>query len=136
MTFEDDLAAAKAAERRTLDVSVDVNGKLYKFRFTQMIGTEYAAETLLHAPNLEVALHREYGYDVHALSRAVAHRCAVLVEGKKERALSKEQWAELFEVLDGGAQGKIANTVFELNEFATAKAVAAARKVLDGSALN
>lgn len=136
MTFAEDLAAAKAAGRRTLDVPVTINETRYKFRFSQMDGAEYAAETLRHAPDFSVPLHRQYGYDLNSLSRAVTPRCAVLLDGDNEVPLSAEEWADLFAVADGGAQEEIANTVFTLNEFATARAVELAKKVLDGSVLN
>ncbi len=134
MGFRDDLAAAKTAPRQTLVAQVEVNGARYKLKFTQMDGTEYAAETLKHPLTPEVDFGREFGYDIHSLSRAIAPRCAVLLDGKDEETLSADEWADLFTVLDGGAQQIIANTVFQLNEFASAKAVAAARKVLDGTA--
>lgn len=136
MTFAEDLAAAKSAKRPHLDVSVELNGRRHKFRFTQMDGSEYAQETLRHPPDLSIPLHRQYGYDLHSLSRAVAPRCGRRIEGKDEVELSSEEWADLFSVADGGAQEEIANSIFQLNEFASAKAVAAAKKVLDGSALN
>lgn len=119
-----------------MTVRLDLNGQTFKFRFEQMLGTEYVEETLRHAPDLEVPLHRQFGYDVHAMARAVAHRCSYLIEGKEERRLDEEQWAKMFPLLDAGSLAKITNTVFELNEFASSRAVAAAKKVLDGTALS
>jgi len=134
--FREDIAAANVAPAASLTVPVEVNGKRYKLKFTKMLGTEYAAETLLHPPNIETSFGREYGYDIHSLSRAVAPRCGVLLDGKVEETLTPEEWADLFLALDGGAHEQIANTIFQLNEYSSAKAVAAARKVLDGTALN
>jgi len=136
MGFKEDIAAAKVAPAPSLVVPIELNGKPYKLKFTKMLGSEYAAETLLHEPNVETSFGREYGYDIHSLSRAVAPRCGVLLDGKVEETLSVEEWADLFLALDGGAHEQIANTIFQLNEYSSAKAVAAARKVLDGTAVS
>jgi hypothetical protein len=134
--FADDLAAAKETPRRSMVVPVEVNGRRHRFKFTQMDGTVYAAETLKHPPRLEVGVDREAGYNLSSLAQAVAPRCAVLLENKSEVELTDEQWADFFAVADGGSMQQIANVVYTLNEFASAKAVAAARKVLDGSLQN
>lgn len=136
MGYKDDLAAAKAAPVASLVVPIELNGKRYKLKFTKMLGTDYAAETLLHPPNIETSFGREYGYDIHSLARAVAPRCGVLLDGKVEETLTDEEWADLWLALDGGAHEQIGNSIFQLNEYSSAKAVAAARKVLDGTALS
>jgi hypothetical protein len=60
----------------------------------------------------------------------------VLVTDAGEEQLDPEDWADLFATVDGGAVEEMQNTVFHLNEFASSKAVAAARKVLDGLTQN
>lgn len=136
MSFKDDLEAAKTAPKRSLVVVVTVNDKRYRFRVTKMDGREYAAETLKHPPRFDVKLDMEYGYDLNALTEAVMPRCAVLLDGDTETVLEPEEWADLFAIADGGALQAMANTVFELNEFSSAKAVAALKKALSGSAPN
>lgn len=137
MTFEEDLAAAQAQPTATAVITIELNKRKHRFRFTRMDGREYAAETLRHPPRLELGLDREYGYNINSLAEAVAPRCSVLLEGKdaEETVLTEEQWAAIFSVADGGAIQSIVNTVFALNEFASSKAVEAAKKVLDGSLL-
>lgn len=130
--FSDDLAAAKKADRETLVITLMVNSKPYKFRFTQMDGVEYAVETLKHPFRPDVPLDREYGYNLNSLSQAIAPRCAVRLEGDDEIEMSAEEWADLFSVMDGGGVQAIANTVFTLNQFASAKVVESVKKVLDG----
>lgn len=134
MTFAEDLAAAKEKPRERLEVRVQVNGKTYTLRYTQMDGVEYAAETLKHPFRADVALDREYGYNLNSLAQEISPRCAVRVDGDTEIGMSVEEWTDLFSVLDGGGAQAIANTVFTLNQFADAKAVRAAKKVLDGLA--
>lgn len=136
MSFVDDLAAAKAAEPDTADVNVELNGKRYLLRFTRTSGTEYAAETLRHPPRLDVGLDKQYGYNLSSLTLALSPKCARLVDGDELVELSADQWADLFAAADGGAVEEMQNTIFHLNEFASAKAVAAAKKVLDGLTQN
>lgn len=135
MTFAEDLAAAKAAEPTTAAVTVEINGKKYKLQFARMDGMQYAAETLKHPPRIDadIAIDLEYGYNINSLVPAIAPKCGVLLEGKESVQLTDEQWADLFAVADGGAVQQIVNTVYMLNEFASAKAVAAAKKALSGA---
>lgn len=128
MGFKEDLAAAKDKVRRSDDVTVTVNGKQYKLRFTQMDGTAWAAETLKHPMRSDVAFDRLYGYNVNSLVAAVAPTCGVLVVGKATEPI--EDWDGLFGTITGGDMTAIINCVFALNEYATAKAVDAARKAL------
>ena len=136
MGFKEDIAAAIAGTRRSITVPIELNGHKYKFKFTQMDGTEYAAETLRHPPRLEIGLDREFGYNLNSLSQAVAPKCGVRLDGAEEIEMSAEEWADLFAAADGGAVQEIANTIFTLNQFASAKAVQAVKKVLDGSLPN
>jgi len=134
MSFKDDLAAAKAADPVTADVTVELNGTQYVLRFTRMDPVEYTEETLRHPPHLERGVDREFGYNLTSLTIAVAPRCAVLVNGDETEELSTEDWADLFASADAGVVQNIQNTIYHLNEFASAKAVDAARKVLDAFA--
>jgi hypothetical protein len=133
VSFEEDLAAAKEAPTRHVDVKLEVNGNKHTFRFRRMDGTEYARETFNHPPDPTVPFDRLYGYNVNSLAVAVAPRCAVRLDGDTEVTLSREQWDDLFAVLDGGATQEIASTIYSLNEYASAKGVQAARKALNGS---
>lgn len=132
MSFQEDLAAAKEAPPRTLDVPLEVNGKKHLFRFTQMDGTEYATEVMRNPPDPSIVVDKAYGYNLSGVAHAVTPQCAVRVEGDEEIPLSEEEWADLFAVLDGGGHQEINNAIFTLNEYASAKAVKAAKKVLDG----
>lgn len=136
MGFKEDVAAALELPATSLVVGVEVNSKPYQLKFTKMNGAEYAAETLLHEPNIETSFGREYGYDLTSLSRAVAPRCGVLLDGKVEETLTPEEWDNLFMVLDGGAHEQIQNAIFQLNHYSTAAKVAAAKKLLDGIAIS
>lgn len=136
MTFAEDLAAAKQAPRRTSDVLVEVNGRKYKIRISALDGTEFAAETLKHPPRLDVGADMQYGYNLNTLTEAVLPRCAVLLDGSDELEISTEQWADLLAVADGGTAQSFVNAVYTLNEYASNKAVSAARKVLAGSLQN
>ena len=132
MSFADDVAAAKEKPRETADVRVHVNQEPHTFRITQMDGTEYATETLRHPIRADIPLDREFGYDVNSLTPAVLPHCAVRLDGDDEVRMSVEEWADLFAVLDGGGVQAFVNTIFTLNQFADAKAVEAAKKLLDG----
>lgn len=136
MGFKEDVAAARSKPPASLIVPIHVNGTRYELKFTRMPAAEYAREIQLHAPRMDTDFGRSMGYDILTLSRAVAPRCAVLLDGEEEETLTEEQWADLFLALDGGAHEQIANTVFQLNEFVAAEAMSAARKVLSGAALN
>ena len=142
MGFKEDIIAARQKPRRHADLNIDINGTRYKFRFRQMDGVAYSEETLRHPPDMEIGFDREYGYNLNSLTRAVAPLCGVRVEGDEEIPLQVDplgqedrvdEWADLFAIADGGAVQSIASTIFQLNEFATSKAVRAAKKVLDGS---
>jgi hypothetical protein len=134
MSFKDDLAAAKAADPVTADVTIEINGATHTLRFTRMDPVEYTEETLRHPPRLEIGIDREFGYNLTALTMAVAPRCARLVDGDDLVELDDEAWADLFAVADGGAVQSIQNTVFGLNEFSSGKAADAAKKVVDAFA--
>jgi hypothetical protein len=135
MGFAEDLEAVKTAGRRTDVVPIQLNGKRYKLKFTQMIGSEYAAETLRHPPRMEIPIDREFGYNLSSLSEAIAPKCGVLLDGKEEIELTNEQWADIF-ASDGGTAQEIVNSIFSLNQTATAKGLQQLKKALDGSPLN
>jgi hypothetical protein len=135
MTFQEDLAAAKSVGTVTADVTVELNGNQHTLRFTRMNPVEYTEETLRHPPRLEIGVDREFGYNLTSLSLAIAPRCAVRIEsGDVETPLSESEWGDLFAAADAGAIQAIQNTVFQLNEFASARAADAARKVVDAFA--
>lgn len=131
MGFKEDVEAAKAEPARFAILPIEVAGKRHKFKFTKMDGVAFAAETLRHPPRMEITIDREFGYNVSALSLAVAPLCGVRLDGDEHVSMSADEWRELFDVVDGGAIESITNTIFELNEFSSAKAVRAAKKVLD-----
>jgi hypothetical protein len=134
MGFKEDLAAAKAKGHRTEDVTVELNGKKYKLRFTQMDGTEWSAETLKHPMRLDVKFDTTFGYNINTLTRAVAPKTGELVVGKGTEPV--EDWDDLFATISGGEITAITNCIYALNEFATAKAVDAARKALSALPAN
>lgn len=130
MSFDDDLDAAVAAERDTVDVSATVNGHLYTFRFTQMDGLEWADITDRFPGRPGVLLDTRYGYNLRPLSKMAAKETGELVEGDTLTKLSPEQWDKFFKGAPGAAVMRIGDAIFNLNEYLPGLAVEDAKKAL------
>jgi hypothetical protein len=148
-TFEEDLAAAQAPSDDHIDVLVLINSKPHLFRFRQMDGMAWAAETDRHPPRPNVAVDAAYGYNIRSLTKGAAPQCGVLVVDGEERKLRVDppvkpkrgekvtkrvdQWEQVFQALSGHDFKRITDAIWSLNEYLPEKAVKAAGKALASS---
>lgn len=132
MSFEEDLKAEYEADRPSVDVDVALNGKPYTFRFTQMVGTEWAAATDQAPARPGVMLDTAFGYNLRALTLLAAPLSGKRVEGDKLEDLTPDQWKNLFRALPGASAMRICNAVFKLNQIDPAEAVEEAKKAFAG----
>jgi hypothetical protein len=120
MTFEEDLAAAVAAPVETQDVEVLLNARVLTLRFRQMDGFEWADETDRHPARPDTKIDMHYGYNLRSLTKAVAPKTGVRVDGDGEHELTEEQWTALLKALSGAHFQRVCDAVFALNEYAPA----------------
>jgi hypothetical protein len=148
MSFEDDLKAVSVAPVEYLDVDVLLNGNVHVFRFEQMDGLEWAAETDRHPQRPGVGIDSLYHYNLRSLIKAVAPMCGGrLVDGKvvklqvdpinpkkphdKNRV---DEWRDLWKRMDGNTFQRITNAIWALNERLPELQIEAAKKALSDSA--
>lgn len=133
MGFAEDVEAARSNPRRSSDLVVEVNGKRHKLRLYAVDGTEYAATTLRYPPRVDVPVDVQYGYNLSAVTEAILPKCGRRLENDAEVEMSADEWSSFMTVIDGGFAQELVNTVYTLNEYASAKAAVRARKALSGS---
>lgn len=140
MSFSDDLKAA-AGPRDFVDVDIAINGNLHTLRFTALDGLTWANECDRHPIRPGVTLDAAYGYDLRALTVDVAPLCGMLlvdgiptpldvdpVNPQRPDAPRKDEWADLFAMIDGQTFRRIGDALWALNEYIPQQAVAAAKK--------
>ena len=127
MTFEDDLAE-EPEERPYKDVDVLLKKNLHVLRFTQLPGEEWSWLVAINPVRLEVPLDKQYGYNYHAVCKAAAVlNVQIVVDGNAE-PLGEGLLEKLWPRLDGNTFTRIADAVWELNEWAPSQLVAQAKK--------
>lgn len=128
MSIDDELDAALSTERDFADLSINLNGKLRTFRFTQMDGMEWADLTDYYPAREGVLLDSRYGYNLRPLAKAAAPLCGKLIDGDKHVALTEEQWEKLFKGQPGATVMRIGDVIWNLNEFLPGQAIDALKK--------
>ena len=121
MSFEDDLKAAEAAPIEYVDVPIELNGNLHTFRFLQLSGPEWAAETDLHPARPGVLIDtKKTGYNLRSLCIAVAKKTGRRLEGDPDNPtlveLTPEQWDSFYKAISGNAKGRIDDAIWGINE--------------------
>ena len=121
MGFLEDLSAAKAAvdagdRVKTAPIPVVVNGALHSVVFYRSESADWARDTLKHPPREGVGVDRRNGYDLSGVTLEVAPVSGRVVIDGEETVLGAEQWATLFEVIDGATRRLIDANVWQLNE--------------------
>lgn len=108
---------------------------LVDLKFMRILGPDWNDLTVVHPPREDSLPDRVvFGYNVHAVTRAAAVSSGVLVEDNgSERALSEEQWNELFTLLSGKDNEKITNAIYALNEGESERAVELGKARRDAS---
>lgn len=136
MSFLDDLTAAKTAPAPHEDVDVLLNGNVHVLRFHRLDGYEWSCEVDRHPIRPGVRIDMTYGFNFRALTKSVAPRCGVRVEGDTEVPLTAEEWAGLFTpgVLTGRYFGHLTDALFRLNIVTPQQELDAAKKALASSA--
>jgi hypothetical protein len=128
MTFEDDLKAEFEAPPSTEDVEVLLKGTVYKFRFTQMDGYEWASACDQAPPRITVALDRYFNYNIRTVTLIAAPLSGKRVDGDELVDLTPDQWRNLLKALPGESFQRISDALFKLNQIAPAEAVEEAKK--------
>jgi len=144
MSFEDDLKTVP--ERPTEDVDVLLNGNLYLFRFKQMDSFEWASACDRNPARLGVRIDMQIGYNLRSLTKDVAPLCGVRVDGdtevqlrvdpvdlKQPKRRRVDEWSDLFDRIDGATFQRITDAIWGLNVVTPAQAVEAAKKAQSGS---
>lgn len=145
MSFEDeldaDLDAQLAAEPYFGFVSVLINGKHRKLRFTEMDGLAWADICNRNPPRLVdgadpakpkqadiLPIDLAYGHNVLGASVQAASVSGHMQSGDDWVELSPERWKKLIRGLPGAQLREIADVIWNLNQWAPSQAVLSARK--------
>lgn len=141
MSFEDDLDAdldaQLAAEPNFSFVSVLVNGKHRKLRFTEMDGLAWADLCDRNPPRTIdsdekipkiLPIDSGYGYNVLGASVMAAQVSGHMQSGDEWKTLTPEQWKKLIRSLPGAQLKQVADVIWNLNQWAPSQAVLSAKK--------
>lgn len=123
MTFEEDLKAAREAPIEFVDVPIELNGNLHTFRFLQLSGPEWAAESDLHPARPGVLIDTKVtGYNLRSLCMTVAKKTGRRIMGDPADGnaalveLSPDEWDDLYRSISGNAKIRIDDAIWSLNE--------------------
>jgi len=147
MSFEDeldaDLDAQLAAEPFFGFVSVLINGKHRKLRFTEMDGLAWADICNRNPPRMKdgadplkpkqadiLPIDAAYGHNVLGASVHAAAVSGHMQSGEGWVELSPERWKKLIRGLPGAQLREIADVIWNLNQWAPSQAVLSAKKAL------
>lgn len=133
MSFADDLKAQSEAVLPHEDVEVLLNGNVHVFRFRQIDGVEWTAETDKYPARPGVLIDARYGYNLRALVKGIAPKCGVRLDGDTEIGMETDEWADLWKAIDGPTFARITDAIWGLNEYRPGLAVEAAKKALSAS---
>ena len=136
---ETDPAVMKVQKK--LDALIaESQGALVTLRFTSLPGSQWADITARCPVRLDAPIDRQYGYDMQAASTFAAPLCGVRLEDGVEVPLTVtpasegvaavDDWADLFITITGHEFIRIMDAIYELNEYAPAQRIAAAKKGL------
>lgn len=142
VSFADDLKAQSEAVLPHEDVEVLLNGNVHVFRFRQIDGVEWTAETDKYPARPGVLIDARYGYNLRALVKGIAPKCGVRLDGDTEILMRVEkasegpavdEWGDLWKAIDGPTFARITDAIWGLNEYRPGLAVEAAKKALSAS---
>lgn len=136
MSFEEDLAAAKAARPEPVVVSVAVGDSLYGVEVKRLDGMQWA-EVMASAPPNDEAGAR-LGYDTSKAALAACRKYSRLLDGDgepvdmspaiKDGKPVSDPWRDMFTAISGTEIGAIAATWWALNAGDPNKKVIALKK--------
>lgn len=132
MSFEDeldaDLDAQLATEPDYTTVTVLINKKPRKIRFTQMDGLAWAELCDRCEPRLDVQIDKAFGYNVRQALTLAAPISGRMQSGDEWVELSDERWKKIIRALPGAQVRAMGDALFNLNQWAPAMAVSDAKK--------
>lgn len=121
-------AAVAPLRERLAAIEADAAESLLTLRFRRLPGNEWAALTLHHPPRPEVAVDRQWGYNIDSLcGAAAAHhsddgtaygfRVETDDDGNEtEIPMDVATWADLFSVLSGSDVEDVRDAIWAINE--------------------
>lgn len=114
-------------------VKAEYVNTLVDLKFSRMEGTGWNDLTIVNPPREDSLPDKLiFGYNIHAVTRAAAVVSGVLVEDDgSERELTQQQWDDLFVLLSGKDNEKIANAIYALNEGESERAVELGKALRD-----
>lgn len=124
MSFEDDLAAAKAERPEPVPVEVAVGAKLYTIEVRRLDGMEWAGITSECPPHDEKSA--ALGYDTNRAALLACRRFSRLLDADGEVVdttvkrdehgnVLSDRWADVFAIISGVEVGQLAATWWALN---------------------
>lgn len=121
------LAKKSAASKLQADAErmrAEFADTLVDLKFTRLVGNDWTELVVTNPPRDNVLPDIAYfGYNFSAVTAEAARQSGVIVEGDEERALTAEEWDDLFSLISGGDHKNIADAVYALNEGEAARAV-------------
>lgn len=127
------IAKAKADEPKKSDpIEVVIGGEVVSMIFVQADGKFWAETTARYPMRVGVKIDQAYGYNFHAVVMAVSPKTGRQVVDGVEVVLSEKQWQGIYAdgVLAGHDFGRIADTVWGLNEWEPQRRVGELKKAL------
>jgi len=125
-SLDEDIAAPY--EKPSVDVEVEIRGKLREFRFTEMEGPDWAELTARHPVRLESPVDRQYGYNFAGVCKDAAKFSGRLHEGDEWVKVDPKTWDKLWPALSGHDVNVLYNAIWSLNEWEPSQRVERLKK--------
>lgn len=147
MGFLEDLAAAKAAPKKTSEpVSVIVNGSLYELVFERADGDVWAECVSRHPARLDSKIDLRYGYNFNEVVLEIGALTGFYVEGSERHAFPLDPvekgeenlprrsstWDALVSALSGAETGQVTDQIWTINEWDPPQEIERAKKASTG----
>lgn len=127
---------SKKLNKQLEDLRVEAAGSLVTLRFTKLAPDQWAELTARSAARPDATIDLSYGYNYHQVCRQAAQDTAARVEGETVTPIKPETVNELLGIVSGNDFERIMSAVFDVNVWASALDLAAAKKASTVSAVS
>lgn len=128
MGFLDDVKAVAEKGKPSKTVEVALNGKVYELKFYRADGDAWAECVARHPARLDSQIDVRFGYNFNAVVLDIGATTARILEDGEEAEIPEDVWESFVRSLSGHEVGKIADSVWALNEWDPIQEIERAKK--------
>jgi hypothetical protein len=116
-------------EKELEALEVECADSLIDLKFVRLPGEDWSHITIQNPARPGVVADMGVGgYNVNAVTRAAAIQSGSVVEDGEEKAITADEWDDLFVLMSGYDASRVADAVYFLNDYEPGKAVEAGKK--------